>query len=218
MANTFIIDANINDGYPSIDSVAGDKSDSFEIDTVLYLRCDTSATNPKKEGYPIPYTEKPFSEVQEAPYPAAMLTCDPNRMEGYPAYADSYPFEHVQTLPYPYSMMSCDPNKLEGYPVYVHYMPFQHPQTQPYPYNMMSCASDQIEGYPNYRRSGKSFKDFGAGYKSTLEEIEIPYSVKYISDYAFWGTDIKSVKINRHCIYYAHSFPEGCHIKPYKDE
>ena len=210
--NIWQIDPLLNEGYPSLIGNIGNKTDVFTFTAELQYIDPT-----KKTGYPVPYTEKPFSEVQEAPFPKAMMSCDPDRLEGYPSFEGALPFRPVQDQPYPALMMSCTPTRQNGYPVYVTHKPFRPVQDQPYPVEMMSCESDMIEGYPTYRR-GKDFKNFGAGYLSEIEEIEIPYSVKYISDYAFWGTNIRSVKINRHCIYYAHSFPEGCHIKPYKDE
>jgi hypothetical protein len=88
---------------------------------------------------------------------------------------------------------------------------------EPHQREVMSCKDGFLDGYPTYRVA-RNFRDFGAFTKSNTMEVEIPYSVKYISDYAFYDTPITSVKINRHCIYYAHSFPPGCHIKPYKDE
>ena len=240
----WVIDGKCN-GYPSIDGAIADFTyDMHNIGNPMY----TDST--KKNGYPVPYSEKPFSPVQESPLPAAMMSCDPTKLEGYPSFPDASPFSPVQESPFPIAMMSCDDTRLEGYPsfpgalpfrpvqdqpypaymmscesirqegypVFVSHKPFRPVQDRPFPAEMMSCESDMIEGYPTYRR-GKDFKTFGAGYLcDSIEEIEIPYSVLYISDYAFWGTNIRSVKINRHCIYFPHSFPTGCHIKPYKEE
>lgn len=72
-----------------------------------------------------------------------------------------------------------------------------------------------IDGYPTLGR--QDFNMFGCGKDSTLNEIEIPRSVFFIADWAFYNSGVRSVKINRHCIYFAHSFPPGCHIKPYKE-
>ena len=208
----WVINSKCN-GYPSINGAVADFTyDMHNMGNPMY----TDST--KKDGYPVPYTEKPFSVVQVPPFPAAMMSCDPTRLEGYPSFSSALPFRPVQDQPYPAYMMSCTPARQEGYPVFVSHKPFRPVQDRPFPSEMMSCESDMIEGYPTYRR-GKDFKTFGAGYLcESIEEIEIPYSVLYISDYAFWGTNIRSVKINRHCVYFPHSFPTGCHIKPYKEE
>lgn len=57
---------------------------------------------------------------------------------------------------------------------------------------------------------------FGTCYNATkLTEIEIPQSVKFISDYAFYHTLIKIVTIATDCEYCEHSFPEGTVIMRY---
>ena len=88
-------------------------------------------------------------------------------------------------------------------------------QVPPFPKMMPKILEDVCDNYPNTR--GEEV-EFGAGSNSLIEEVEIPYSVTYISDYAFYNSNIKSIKINRHCMYFAHSFPPGCHIKPYNDK
>lgn len=73
-----------------------------------------------------------------------------------------------------------------------------------------------IDGYPTLGQ--QDFEHFGVAKDCTLEEVVIPKSVIFIADWAFYNSNITSVKINRHCVYYPHSFPPGCHIKPYNDE
>lgn len=56
----------------------------------------------------------------------------------------------------------------------------------------------------------------GAFYNATsLSQITIPKSVKYIGTYAFQGTNLTSVTIANDCTYSATSFPSGCTIKFY---
>lgn len=76
----------------------------------------------------------------------------------------------------------------------------------------------KVEGYPVYNSTPKYLVTFGACSFTDVNAVEIPKSVVFIADYAFWDSKITSVKINRHCIYYNHSFPPGCHIKPYRDD
>ena len=56
----------------------------------------------------------------------------------------------------------------------------------------------------------------GAFYNATsLSQITIPKSVKYIGTYAFQGTNLTSVTIANDCTYSATSFPSGCTVKFY---
>jgi len=173
------------------------------------------------------------------------FTLNPDILDGYPSFAvlgnfndntmdskynltmhvddlDGYPSLRLgkindDTLESHYIFKLGRHNRLEGYPyledidvdvindflVYSKYI-FCH-QYQP----------EYIEGYPTLGK--QEFEMFGCGRNSTINELVIPPSVYFISDYAFYECDITSVKINRHCIYYPHSFPPGCHIKPYND-
>ena len=76
----------------------------------------------------------------------------------------------------------------------------------------------KVDGYPVYNNTPKHLITFGACSFTDVNTVEIPKSVVFIADYAFWDSRITSVKINRHCVYYNHSFPPGCHIKPYRDD
>ena len=80
------------------------------------------------------------------------------------------------------------------------------------------CTEAKLTGFPSNDKVGEYILSFGPGSYSLIEEVEIPKSVLFIADYAFWNSKITHVKINRHCEYYEHSFPPGCHIKPYRDD
>ena len=214
--SNFIINPNKRSGYPIIDD---NTFDFGEVQTspypklVMYLDGGTLL-----DGYPRMYNWNDFSPVQDNDYPCNMFSCVLTKMSGYPSFSFFGEFSPVQDKPYPINMMSCTETLTEGYPRFYTYGEFSSTMTEPHPREVMSCKDGFLEGYPTYRVA-KNFRDFGAFTKSDkIIEVEIPRSVMYICDYAFYDTPITSVKINRHCIYYAHSFPPGCHIKPYKDE
>lgn len=50
---------------------------------------------------------------------------------------------------------------------------------------------------------------------TALRNVSIPESVKYIGEYAFYGTALESVRISNACTYYPTSFPPGCVINFY---
>lgn len=50
---------------------------------------------------------------------------------------------------------------------------------------------------------------------TALKDVSIPESVKYIGEYAFYGTALESVRISNTCTYYPTSFPPGCEINFY---
>ena len=173
------------------------------------------------------------------------FTLNPNILDGYPSFSElgnfndntmdsKYNFTlHIQDLDgYPslrlgpirdnelnsHYIFKTDTDYLSGYPslqqeyvnivddflIYSKYV-FAH-QDEP----------EYIDGYPTLGQ--QVLQQFGVGRDSTIDELQIPYSVTFIADYAFYDAPITSVKINRHCTYFEHSFPPGCHIKPYKDE
>lgn len=68
----------------------------------------------------------------------------------------------------------------------------------------------------DFANSGLKKADiFGTFRNSKIEEVEIPESVKFISDYAFYGTNLRTVTIARDCVIGLHSFPENCHVNTY---
>lgn len=73
-----------------------------------------------------------------------------------------------------------------------------------------------VDGYPTLGE--QILEQFGAGKDSGIYEITIPKTVLFIADYAFYNSDIQRVRLNRHCIYYEHSFPPGCVLIPYKED
>lgn len=197
------------DNYPSV----SDKSFS-PAQSKPYPNNMLTTKGNVMEGYPS-FGETSFSPAQEPPYPNNMMSNKQNVLSGYPSFGD-IGFSPAQSRPYPVDMMSCTEGLINEYPAFYTYGPFSPTMAEPHQREMMSCKEEYIGGYPTYRVA-KNFRSFGAFVKSKTNEIEIPYSVLHICDWAFYDSNITSVKINRHCVYYAHSFPPGCHIKPYAD-
>ena len=137
---------------------------------------------------------------------------NPDKLDGYPSFDSLGSFIQANLSTNKHTI-NCNPNYLSGYPSFRKNFP--NTQEYPYPKYLLVCDNNYLSGYPSFARP---FESFGAGKHSVIEEIEIPKSITYICDYAFYGSNITSVKINRHCMYFEHSFPDGCHIKPYKDD
>lgn len=173
------------------------------------------------------------------------FTLDPNVLDGYPSFAELGNFNDNE-LDSKYNFSS-KYNDLEGYPSlrlgpirdnkmnsnytfgldgdYLNGYPFLKQKYVNIVDDFLVYSKyvfahqdepNYIDGYPTLGQ--QELQQFGVGRDSTIDELEIPYSVTFIADYAFYDAPINSVKINRHCTYFRHSFPPGCHIKPYKDE
>ena len=122
----------------------------------------------------------------------------------------------VQEAPFPFMFTILDISKNEGYPSFetLISLPDSLIQKAPFPKMLPSIEDNIAERYPSLRLEGQYW---GAFSYSSVTEVKIPRSVMYICDYAFWNSEIKSVKINRHCIYFRHSFPEECQIEFYEE-
>lgn len=213
----FIINPNRCSGYPSIDTIVSDFTpvqDNTYPKRVFYM----STRVPKLlDGYPVMVNWKDFTPAQDNTYPCNMFEIDDNKMSGYPSFSFFGNFSPVQSRPYPVDIMSCTTGLVNGYPSFYTYGEFSPVMTAPHPREIMSCDPDVINGYPKYA-AGNPFITWGAGkWSENMEEISIPKSVLWITDYAFWGTKLKRVRMNRHCIYFEHSFPPGCVLIPYKE-
>lgn len=179
-------------------------------------------TNPdgtlKNNGYPS-YDSMPDTVHISTDSHANMLpVLVSNKNDSYPSHTSlpNLVTLPVQTPPFPRMLPKIDLYN-DGQPSfsYLADLVTLAVQVPPFPRMLPGIISNICEGYPSTRGEEP---EFGAGSNSQIEEIEIPYSVTYIADYAFWNSDITSVKINRHCVYFPHSFPPGCHIKPYNDK
>jgi len=213
-----------------IDSIYYDDLIQLPEDDTTYDELPIVNAN-KNEGYPSfkSLPDVSILLVQVSPFPTMLHEVDANKNEGYPSIPllPSVSVLPIQVSPFPRIMPQVKlidfiqsgniVYKNEGYPAF-EYLPSAtnlYIQKAPFPKIMASLDEEYNEGYLTFRQHC----GFGAGYfAEELEEIEIPYSVTYIADYAFWGTKLKHVKINRHCVYFPHTFPNGCHIKPYKDD
>lgn len=166
----------------------------------------------------------------------ATFHIDQNILNGYPSYSElgnfsdnqiksDYMFDGMELEGYPsmfgsftnwntnsnYIFKTTDIKYLEGYPYLKGQFIIPNHWLCVY---LFSPDKDYVEGYPTL--GPKKFEQFGVGKDSEIEEVEIPNSITYIADWAFYNSGIKKVRINRHCIYFEHSFPPGCIIKPYK--
>lgn len=159
---------------------------------------------------------------------------DPNYLDGYPSFGRNftepnftsvnlmatYKYEVTDYYPSfgrPFNtfdincpfLMKIRPDVLDGYPGYKDIQWFK----PPYPKLMMTMEPERCDGMPSYRMITDNYAAFKNA--SSLEEIVIPQSVKSIIDYAFYNTNLKSVKIARDCLYGEHSFPVDCIINYY---
>lgn len=144
-------------------------------------------------------------------YELPVLDIDKN--EGYPSFLSLPDLASllVQQPPYPKMAPVSDVLYNEGYPSFNYLpdlsdLPVQQP---PYPKMVSRIIDLDNEGYPALS-TGQSFGAYA--YTSNLVSIQIPVSVKYISNYAFYDSAISSVKLSRDCIFYEKSFPNNCEI------
>lgn len=190
----------------------------------------------KLEGYPSYAELEDFTEYN--PTSNYTFIIDQYILDGYPSILGNFTSKSINSI----YMFKTSPYYLEGYP-YMKGIFTDTSTTSPYMFKTGSIH--YIDGYPylkgiffnknhwlsiylftpdqdyldSYPTLGaKTFDHFGCGKDSDINELEIPRSVLYIADWAFYNSNINSVKINRHCTYFKHSFPPGCHIKPYADK
>jgi hypothetical protein len=177
------------------------------------------------QGYPCTYNDPPslLRPIQSAPFPKLMVIAGSDTEDinqGYPCtYTKVNIIRGVQDYPFPKLMIIAGEKTdgiNQGYPCcFTKINVIRGVQDRPFPKLMPSFEEGENDGFLTFR---KDFKGFGAGSNiETLEEIEIPRSVKYICDYAFYNTGIKRVRIARDCFYFRHSFPRGTQIAFYKD-
>jgi hypothetical protein len=154
------------------------------------------------------------SPVQSAPFPKMVPSLDPDKNDGYPSFSGfTYPIL-VQTKPFPKMVPSLDPDKNDGYPSF---SGFTYPilvQSAPFPKMVPSLEDDMNDGYPTLRHNIPGFGAFSN--IPTLKKVVIPQTVKFITDYTFYNTDIKNVTIARDCVYFDHTFPPDCVISYYE--
>lgn len=146
------------------------------------------------QGYPCMYAKTDIRRgVQDFPFPKLMF------MSGAYTSTDKYPD-------------GCN----QGYPCTFYRVDIRRGvQDRPFPRLMPSFEEDN-DWYLSFR---KNCIGFGAASNiPTLDEIEIPRSVRYIADYAFYNTNIKKVKMHPECLYFRHSFPRGTMIAFYPQD
>lgn len=137
---------------------------------------------------------------------------NPSRMNGYPSF-DFLPSEFNELSMTSKYFLKTNNDYLNGYPSFLKNFP--PTQTPPYPRYLLICEEDYLNGYPSFR---KEYTTFGAfQFAETLNKIVIPRTVKFISDYTFYGTSIKKATIAPDCKYFEHSFPEECQIEFYEE-
>lgn len=171
----------------------------------------------KRNGYPtIDDNTYDFGPTQVGVYPKLFYYKDSNVLSGYPTMINWKNPSPAQSAPYPKDMLFCDPDYMNGYPSFRTLHNFTPVQSIPYPRNMMSCDPDVIEGYPKFQ-AGYPFESWGAfKYCDKLKKAKISPTVKYICDWAFWGSKLTKVTIAHDCTYFPHSFPEDCVVEFYE--
>ena len=230
-AFTFISDS--NEGYLTV----ADPNPLRDMYTALVqsspfpkILWHKNSTSPDHQGYPCVWHEPNIIRpCQDDPFPKLMLIAGPNTAteehpeginQGYPCtYSKVNIVRGVQTYKFPSLMLVLDAKTEtvnQGYPcTFSETNVLRGVQDVPFPM-LMPSLEDETDGYLCFRHN---VKGFGAGSNCIeLEELEIPKSVKYITDYAFYNTKIKKVKISSDCMYFRHSFPKGTKIAFYKDD
>jgi hypothetical protein len=210
--------AGYNEDYPVINEV---NVTNMKVQKQPFPKILPSVIAGYNEDYPvINEVNVTNMKVQTRPFPRILPSVIPGYNEDYPVINEvDMTYAKVKTRPFPRILPSVIPGYNENYPVINEVdMTNAKVQESPFPKILPDMDhEDKLEGYPSFEVLGY-ITDFGAFTRSGTIEVEIPYSVMYICDYAFYDTPIKSVKINRHCKYFEHSFPPGCHIKPYNDK
>ena len=209
-----ILAPDYNQGYPS-PFLIHTESIVFAVDNPAFMFNWTPMIN---EGYPSKDDSVDKILVQAYPYPNILGEVDGIQNEGYPIIADTdAPSILVQSHPFPNILPALIPGINENYATLRDTdTPSVLVCKRPHP-NVLFWLdyTDVLDGYPNH---GQEYMGFGACSNiPTLEEVEIPESVKFIDDYAFYNSGIKKVKIASDCIYFRHSFPRGTRIAFYKD-
>lgn len=209
------LDSDLNQGYPS--PVLLDTS-VLLVQRSPYPKLFPEAIAGYNQDYPAVMRKNVPSMVQTAPFPKILPTVVPGYNQDYPVIKDTdITTVLVQRKPYPYIIPCVEANWNEDYPVvnYVNVLDVLV-QARPHPKILPSMDEpDVIEGYPG---KGEKLTYWGAGSNiPTLEELEIPRTVKFICDYAFYNTGITRVRLAKDCEYFRHSFPPGTKIAFYKD-
>lgn len=123
----------------------------------------------------------------------------------------------VQVRPFPKILPSVIDEYNEDYPV-INEVDVTNAKVQvaPFPRILPDMENPhKFEGYPSFGWND-GLDDFGAFSRANITKIKIPATVKSIADYSFYDTGIKKVKIAHDCVYFEHSFPEGCIIENYE--
>lgn len=119
-----------------------------------------------------------------------------------------------QSAPFPKILPSVIPGYNEDYPCIGGLdATYLKAQQKPYPKVLLALDPDYLEGYPNKCQELPFFGAFSN--MPQLQRVIIPASVKFIEDYVFYNTGIEKVKIASDCVYFDHTFPEGCEIEYY---
>lgn len=156
------------------------------------------------DGYPS--CGIPIREINITGLNSCLMSTYDSCFDGYPSFNK----ETKSLSSIPKSCISIYNDILESYPSFG--VQVDNVLTD-IPKAMMTCIEKYKTGYPSYRKSDIMFGTFAD--TSKLQEVIIPKSVKFIADYAFYNSSIKTVTISKDCIYGEHSFPEECKIKFY---
>lgn len=222
--------ANHNEGYLTVvkpNTLRDMRSALVQSAPFHKLMMHKNNTSPDHQDYPCIYSEPNIMRpIMTEPFPKMLIIAGPNTAtpqhpeginQGYPCtFSKTNIIRGVQTYKFPKLMIVLDPiieNVNQGYPcTFSETNILRGVQSRPFP-KLMPSFEEETDNYLCFRHN---VKGFGAGSNiPTLEEIEIPRSVRYIADYAFYNTNIKKVKMHPECLYFRHSFPRGTMIAFY---
>lgn len=123
---------------------------------------------------------------------------------------------HTPAFTEPYPSVFWEVNQAGNDVVYLGELSYHTPAfTTPYPsvfWEVNQLGDDVVHaGELDYEKMGAFC------HSTELSRISIPQTVKYIGEYAFRNTNLRSVTIASDCTYYNTSFPNGCAVNFYPD-
>lgn len=133
-----------------------------------------------------------------SPYPNSVFSID----DGLP-YLSFVNIIQVPQSPNPSALFNSRTDDLP----YIPMLNIQNILQKPYP-NTLFIIEKNKPSYPRYFPN--PLVPIGIGCNSSIEELVVPPSMKEISDYAFYGSNLQEVTLPSNCKYYPFSFPQDC--------
>lgn len=154
-------------------------------------------------SYPYQDTIPQPLQLFSQPYPDGLMT---QKTGEYPIIKTLPEPLDIFTTPYPIGLMN---QRTGEYPKFTYLHPLQL-LSQPYPIGLMQ---QKLGEYPKFVYL--NLIKCGSFIGCSVEQIQIPSSVKKIGPYAFYNTNIKQVTISQDCEYSETSFPPDCVVYTY---